>query len=208
MYIYIYIYIYLFIYIIYIYSTHIDLCCEGRCAVQPMGLQAALSERVHPITPLKVLCAPKWNDFEFPIIKTTKLLVETRSGTWAKRFYLERLLSSCRAPLKVPCSSSVTAICKFALLMYMSKVCCYVLLSFWRRSPAIEPCNSEELGPSDWRVETENVVHYESQHHSNSYTLNKKTSWNYLGARGTLKRALCADVIRLSSFQSSERRNS
>ena len=34
---------------------------------------------------LKVLCAPKWNDFEFPIIKTTKLLVETRSGTWAKR---------------------------------------------------------------------------------------------------------------------------
>jgi len=35
--------------------------------------------------PLKVLCAPKWNDFEFPIIKTTKLLVETRSGTWAKR---------------------------------------------------------------------------------------------------------------------------
>jgi len=34
---------------------------------------------------LKVPCAPKWNDFEFPIIKTTKLWVETRSGTWAKR---------------------------------------------------------------------------------------------------------------------------
>ena len=34
---------------------------------------------------LKLPCAPKWNDFEFPIIKTTKVLVETRSGTWAKR---------------------------------------------------------------------------------------------------------------------------
>jgi len=34
---------------------------------------------------LKVPCAPKWNGFEFPIIKTTKLLVETRAGTWAKR---------------------------------------------------------------------------------------------------------------------------
>ena len=33
------------------------------------------------IIPLKVFCAPKRNDFEFPIIKTTKLLVETRSGT-------------------------------------------------------------------------------------------------------------------------------
>jgi len=32
-------------------------------------------------TALKEPCAPKWNDFEFPIIKTTKLLVETRSGT-------------------------------------------------------------------------------------------------------------------------------
>jgi len=30
---------------------------------------------------LKVLCAPKCNDFEFPIIKTTKLLVEARSVT-------------------------------------------------------------------------------------------------------------------------------
>jgi len=27
---------------------------------------------------VKVPCAPKWFDFEFPIIKTTKLLVETR----------------------------------------------------------------------------------------------------------------------------------
>jgi len=34
---------------------------------------------------LKVLCTPKWNDFEFPVIKTTKLVVETRSCTWAKR---------------------------------------------------------------------------------------------------------------------------
>jgi len=34
---------------------------------------------------LKVPCAPKWNDFEFPIIKTTKPLVKTRSCTGAKR---------------------------------------------------------------------------------------------------------------------------
>jgi len=32
--------------------------------------------------------------------------------------------------LKVLCSYLVTAICKFALLMYMSKLCCYVLLNF------------------------------------------------------------------------------
>jgi len=31
--------------------------------------------------PLKVPCAPKWFDSEFPIIKTTKLVVETRSCT-------------------------------------------------------------------------------------------------------------------------------
>ena len=30
---------------------------------------------------LKVPCVPKRFDFEFPIIKTTKLLVETRSCT-------------------------------------------------------------------------------------------------------------------------------
>jgi len=29
---------------------------------------------------LKVPCAPKWFDFEFPVIKMTKLWVETRSG--------------------------------------------------------------------------------------------------------------------------------
>jgi len=34
---------------------------------------------------LKVLCTSKWFDFEIPLIKTTKLLVETRSCTWAKR---------------------------------------------------------------------------------------------------------------------------
>jgi len=53
------------------------------------------------------------------------------------------------------------------------RVLFYVLLSFWRRSPAIYPWNPEELGTSDWRVETETVVDYESQHQSNSYTLNK-----------------------------------
>jgi len=30
----------------------------------------------------------------------------------------------------VPCSYYVTAICKFACLMYMSEFCCYDLLSF------------------------------------------------------------------------------
>jgi len=55
----------------------------------------------------------------------------------------------------------------------MSELCCYVLLNFWRRSPAIYPWNPEELGTSDWKVETETVVHYESQHQSHWYTLNK-----------------------------------
>ena len=49
-------------------------------------------------TPLKVPCAPKCIDFELPIIKTTKLLVETRSCTGAKRIYPWRFSSSCRAP--------------------------------------------------------------------------------------------------------------
>jgi len=70
-----------------------------------------------------------------------------------------------RPHLKGPCSYSVTAICKFALLMYMSEFCGKVLLN-WRRSPAIYPWNPKELGTSDWRVETETVVRYESQHQS------------------------------------------
>jgi len=32
--------------------------------------------------------------------------------------------------LKVLCSYYVTPICKFALLMYMSEFCCYVMLNF------------------------------------------------------------------------------
>jgi len=35
-------------------------------------------------TSLKVPFAPKWFDFELPIIKTTKLLVETRSCAWSE----------------------------------------------------------------------------------------------------------------------------
>jgi len=35
---------------------------------------------------------------------------KTRSCTWAERIYIWRLLSSCRAPLKVPCSHEVGAI--------------------------------------------------------------------------------------------------
>ena len=47
---------------------------------------------------LKVPCAPKSFDLEFPIIKTTKLSVEKRSGTRAERSYLKRFMRSCRAP--------------------------------------------------------------------------------------------------------------
>ena len=36
---------------------------------------------------IKVPCAPKGFDFECPVIKTTKLLVETRPGTLAKRIH-------------------------------------------------------------------------------------------------------------------------
>ena len=41
----------------------------------------------YPRCSLKVPCAPKWFDFEIPPIKTTNLLVETRSCTWAKRIH-------------------------------------------------------------------------------------------------------------------------
>jgi len=48
------------------------------------------------------------------------------------------------------------------------------------------------------RVETETVVHYESQHQSDQYSLIiKKAASIYLGAQGTFKCALCAEVIRL-----------
>jgi len=50
---------------------------------------------------LKVSCAPKWFDLEFPTIKTTKLVVETRLGTRATRMYPWRLISSYRAPLRL-----------------------------------------------------------------------------------------------------------
>jgi len=36
---------------------------------------------------LKVPCTPKWFDFESPLIKTTKLWVDPRSGIWATRMY-------------------------------------------------------------------------------------------------------------------------
>jgi len=49
---------------------------------------------------LKLPCAPKWFDFKFPLIKTTKLLVKTHSCKWAKQIYQERFISSCRAPLR------------------------------------------------------------------------------------------------------------
>ena len=79
---------------------------------------------------LKVPCASNWLHFEFPIIETTKRLVETRLGTGAKQIYLWRFISSCRAPGKVPYNYGLTAICKFALRMYMSEFRLR-LSSFW-----------------------------------------------------------------------------
>jgi len=76
----------------------------------------------------------------------TKRNNKTRSCTWAKRIYTWRLLSSCRAPLTRARVKGLTpAICKFAVLMYMSEFFCYVMLNFWRRSPAIDPWNPEDL---------------------------------------------------------------
>jgi len=65
------------------------------------GLTPGVDPEVKP-NPFKVPCAPKWFDFELPIIKTTKLLVKTGSGTWVGWIYPDRLLSSCRAPLSEP----------------------------------------------------------------------------------------------------------
>jgi len=58
------------------------------------------AERKHEVFQgtLKVTCAPIWFDFEFSIIQMTKLFVETRTGTWAKRTYPSRLVSSWREP--------------------------------------------------------------------------------------------------------------
>jgi len=42
---------------------------------------------------------------EFPITKTKTLLIETRSGTWAKRIHPERLIISCRVPSTLPLRS-------------------------------------------------------------------------------------------------------
>ena len=65
MYIYIYTYIYINIYIFSLAARSLFWepgSCEGGSG-------------------LKVPCAPTCFDFKFPVIKTTKLSVETRSGT-------------------------------------------------------------------------------------------------------------------------------
>jgi len=48
------------------------------------------------------------------------------AGGWGGK----RMMDSHNKALKMLCSYYVTAICKFALLMYMSEFCCYVLLNF------------------------------------------------------------------------------
>jgi len=72
--------------------------------------------------------------------------------------------------------------------MYMSEFCCYVMLSFWPRSPAIYPWNPKKLGTRDWPSRNWNrrslriaapksLVHVEYE----------KLLENYLGAQGTFK---------------------
>jgi len=56
---------------------------------------------------LNVPCAPKWFGFQFSNHQTTKLLAETRSGTWAKRIYPVRFIRSCSATLNSPFASLV-----------------------------------------------------------------------------------------------------
>jgi len=74
--------------------------------------------------------------------------------------------------------------------MYMSEFCCYVMLNFWRRSPAIYPWNPEKLGTRDmpsrnwnrrslWVAAPKSLVHVEYE----------KLLENYLGAQGTFNPA-------------------
>jgi len=54
-----------------------------------------------------------------------------------------------RAPLKVPCSYSVSVIRKFALLLYICEFCFYVLTAIISDSPTIYPCNWKHIEASD-----------------------------------------------------------
>ena len=87
----------------------------------------------------------------------------------------------------------------------------HVLLNFWRRSPAIHPWTPEQLRRSDGRVETEPVVHYESQHQSNKKVQRRREIYfiqlgyekaiaTYLGAQGTFKGVIPL-VIAVSSVE-------
>jgi len=84
--------------------------------------------------------------------------------------------------------------------MYMSEFCCYVMLNFWRRSPAIYPWNPDELGTRDWPSRNWNrrsllvaapksLVHVEWE----------KLLENYLGEQGTFK--ICVCISRLGLIQ-------
>jgi len=90
MYVFIYIYRYLYLYIsislsiyayMYIYEVVSNTASFAtRPFVAALSPCRTLLHAPRPCStvsrPLKVLCAPKWNDFEFYVIKTTKLLVE------------------------------------------------------------------------------------------------------------------------------------
>jgi len=70
--------------------------------------------------------------------------------------------------------------------MYMSEFCCYVLLNFWRRSPAICPWNPEELGTRDWPSRNWNRRSlWVAAPKSLVYVEYEKLLENYLGAQGT-----------------------
>jgi len=118
--------------------------CQGPLAGSRWWL---VPHPVHTIytSMLEVLCAPKWFDYEFPTIKTTKLLVETRSGTWAKQIYPLRFISSCRAPLIYRYGNTYKYIyiyvyIRIYILYIRIYVCMYVHIytadrRHWRRGP-------------------------------------------------------------------------
>jgi len=124
------VYIYMYIYInIYIYSNlaFLQRCNRVPSIVGEDRLALRRRQRTHlrrrKQIESKVSCTPNWFEFEFPLIKTTKLWVETRLRTWAKRIYPKRLISSCRAPLVYTCTPSRLTLSR---LMCCSRALAYI----------------------------------------------------------------------------------
>jgi len=125
--------------------------CQGRVAYCPIAVQQYCNSVGNAGGPEEWMA--DWLVHTRFEVKQYLVKVKSRPGGpgLADSPPTRRVMEPCRKlGLKVLCSYLVTAICKFALLMYMSEFCCYVLLNFWRRSPAIYPSNPEELGTRDW----------------------------------------------------------